>query len=142
MIRRPPRSTRTDTLVPYTPLDRSRTTERYRSLSTRRRERQQQTLVSRLGRIAAADIAILLGAMVLGWFVPLGIGGAMLVMLLLLVATVGFAIFPSEATITTEKLDEAPLKYLPMRTEQRSEEHTSELQSLMRISYAVLCLKK
>ncbi|RIA43664.1 hypothetical protein DFR49_1890 [Hephaestia caeni] len=96
----------------------NRTSERYRSLSSRRRERQKQTLVSRLGRIAAADIAILLGAMVLGWFVPLGIGGAMLVMLLLLVATIGFAIFPSEATITTEKLDEAPLKYLPMRTEQ------------------------
>src|SRR3546814_6883930 len=29
----------------------------------------------------------------------------------------------------------------PLRT-QRSEEHTSELQSLMRISYAVFCLKK
>src|SRR3546814_10486558 len=29
-----------------------------------------------------------------------------------------------------------------MRTEGRSEEHTSELQSLMRISYAVFCLKK
>src|SRR3546814_5924087 len=28
------------------------------------------------------------------------------------------------------------------RAEQRSEEHTSELQSLMRISYAVFCLKK
>src|SRR3546814_6392811 len=28
------------------------------------------------------------------------------------------------------------------RVEQRSEEHTSELQSLMRISYAVFCLKK
>src|SRR3546814_4723617 len=28
------------------------------------------------------------------------------------------------------------------RIDQRSEEHTSELQSLMRISYAVLCLKK
>src|SRR3546814_3325898 len=28
------------------------------------------------------------------------------------------------------------------RLEQRSEEHTSELQSLMRISYAVFCLKK
>src|SRR3546814_5728428 len=28
------------------------------------------------------------------------------------------------------------------RLENRSEEHTSELQSLMRISYAVLCLKK
>src|SRR3546814_8600575 len=30
----------------------------------------------------------------------------------------------------------------PMISETRSEEHTSELQSLMRISYAVFCLKK
>src|SRR3546814_5397889 len=30
----------------------------------------------------------------------------------------------------------------PVRQRQRSEEHTSELQSLMRISYAVFCLKK
>src|SRR3546814_4907874 len=31
---------------------------------------------------------------------------------------------------------------VPSRIEDRSEEHTSELQSLMRISYAVFCLKK
>src|SRR3546814_4071947 len=31
---------------------------------------------------------------------------------------------------------------LPAERQQRSEEHTSELQSLMRISYAVFCLKK
>src|SRR3546814_2486283 len=31
---------------------------------------------------------------------------------------------------------------MPLITEKRSEEHTSELQSLMRISYAVFCLKK
>src|SRR3546814_5456504 len=30
----------------------------------------------------------------------------------------------------------------PSQSAQRSEEHTSELQSLMRISYAVFCLKK
>src|SRR3546814_3475661 len=36
---------------------------------------------------------------------------------------------------------ETALAGLP-RLEQRSEEHTSELQSLMRISYAVICLKK
>src|SRR3546814_2926156 len=30
----------------------------------------------------------------------------------------------------------------PLRADSRSEEHTSELQSLMRISYAVFCLKK
>src|SRR3546814_3279367 len=32
--------------------------------------------------------------------------------------------------------------WIAKRAEQRSEEHTSELQSLMRISYAVFCLKK
>src|SRR3546814_6542201 len=32
--------------------------------------------------------------------------------------------------------------YIAGMTDRRSEEHTSELQSLMRISYAVLCLKK
>src|SRR3546814_6687112 len=34
------------------------------------------------------------------------------------------------------------LLYLPEMHTDRSEEHTSELQSLMRISYAVFCLKK
>src|SRR3546814_6557182 len=35
-----------------------------------------------------------------------------------------------------------PVERLEMRITNRSEEHTSELQSLMRISYAVFCLKK
>src|SRR3546814_8016213 len=35
-----------------------------------------------------------------------------------------------------------PGGYIPAASEARSEEHTSELQSLMRISYAVFCLKK
>src|SRR3546814_2232956 len=34
------------------------------------------------------------------------------------------------------------LRESPKRSDSRSEEHTSELQSLMRISYAVFCLKK
>src|SRR3546814_9264089 len=36
----------------------------------------------------------------------------------------------------------SPLRFDRKRCSQRSEEHTSELQSLMRISYAVFCLKK
>src|SRR3546814_4340940 len=36
----------------------------------------------------------------------------------------------------------APSILSPVRSVTRSEEHTSELQSLMRISYAVFCLKK
>src|SRR3546814_1372126 len=35
-----------------------------------------------------------------------------------------------------------PLEHLPVLVHVRSEEHTSELQSLMRISYSVFCLKK
>src|SRR3546814_10406895 len=38
--------------------------------------------------------------------------------------------------------DRPPLAVPPSADDQRSEEHTSELQSLMRISYAVFCLKK
>src|SRR3546814_3816753 len=39
-------------------------------------------------------------------------------------------------------LDPAPARFLHAAPVARSEEHTSELQSLMRISYAVFCLKK
>src|SRR3546814_9808713 len=73
MIRRPPRSTRTDTLFPYTTLFRSR--------------------ALRAGRRPAAAI-------------------------------------------------QTPPLQLILGNSLRSEEHTSELQSLMRISYAVFCLKK
>src|SRR3546814_10284166 len=72
MIRRPPRSTRTDTLFPYTTLFRS--------------HQQRERRMLGVGEVAPADL---------------------------------------------EQTDAF-----------RSEEHTSELQSLMRISYAVFCLKK
>src|SRR3546814_2010381 len=39
-------------------------------------------------------------------------------------------------------VDEGAIKRIAGQREERSEEHTSELQSLMRISYAVFCLKK
>src|SRR3546814_4401509 len=80
MIRRPPRSTRTDTLFPYTTLFRSA---------------QLAPLAFRQGHQVAApeqDLA---------------------------------------ARDAARRVDQP-----------RSEEHTSELQSLMRISYAVFCLKK
>src|SRR3546814_7851392 len=99
MIRRPPRSTRTDTLFPYTTLFRSRTVlrqaqhERREGISAPPREpnaflppgRRVQSL-----RAGGEDFAPRFG--------------------------------DADAV--------------------RSEEHTSELQSLMRISYAVFCLKK
>src|SRR3546814_1249255 len=78
MIRRPPRSTRTDTLFPYTTL--------FRSCP--------------------------------GWRYPQWKRSA-----------------PSRAQKSSPASSRRP-------TQWRSEEHTSELQSLMRISYAVFCLKK
>src|SRR3546814_8677107 len=90
MIRRPPRSTRTDPLFPYTTLFRSQ--DRRRRLppvGRRRSRRDHEAFRPRRGRrrgLHAAD--------------------------------------------------------RHAQRQSRSEEHTSELQSLMRISYAVFCLKK
>src|SRR3546814_7836392 len=89
MIRRPPRSTRTDTLFPYTTLFRSRQPARHRLL---RPDHDQDQIDDRQCQVAASE---------------------------------------------EEAVPEAR-----HRIAARSEEHTSELQSLMRISYAVFCLKK
>src|SRR3546814_8631802 len=59
---------------------------------------------------------------------------------------VGEIILGKAIALGREELEEAPAAGPPPRLEprqwRRSEEHTSELQSLMRISYAVFCLKK
>src|SRR3546814_4194242 len=89
MIRRPPRSTRTDTLFPYTTLFRSKTTS-----PTLRVPSRTTTWLCRVSRISTSLL--------------------------------------SSITKPTFKTNPSS----------RSEEHTSELQSLMRISYAVFCLKK
>ncbi|GAA4769400.1 hypothetical protein GCM10023219_14560 [Stakelama sediminis] len=97
-------------------LDRSR--ERYASLRDRARKRRGDAVLHRLGRIAAADIAIIIAALVIGWIVPLGMGGALAVMAALIAATLLFAIFPLSPEVTAEKLTQAPLKALPLQTEQ------------------------
>src|SRR3546814_2975622 len=100
MIRRPPRSTRTDTLFPYTTLFRSPVLE-LRDLASP-------------GKLAPTSLTLRAGE-VLGLAGTLGSGRSELL----------HAIFGADPAATG-----------------RSEEHTSELQSLMRISYAVFCLKK
>src|SRR3546814_3022134 len=107
MIRRPPRSTRTDTLFPYTTL--------FRSDLDR----------TRLGGRAAAAryraAALSCGA---------GLGSARL---------------RRHRPAGDDRRDAAHAlrRGAVLRHRRlRSEEHTSELQSLMRISYAVFCLKK
>src|SRR3546814_5935093 len=107
MIRRPPRSTRTDTLFPYTTLFRS---------GQARLQGGVQLLVD-----GGAHLLELGGVVGLQFTQFLFEGGAHLTDALL-VALGQFA------------------QALANRI--RSEEHTSELQSLMRISYAVFCLKK
>src|SRR3546814_4446100 len=89
MIRRPPRSTRTDTLFPYTTLFRS-------------------------------CLAFLLSSGQLR-------------------APAAFGPYSVSVPLGFKPYD--PERWAIMNAE-RSEEHTSELQSLMRISYAVFCLKK
>src|SRR3546814_1138548 len=98
MIRRPPRSTRTDTLFPYTTLFRSP--------------------LCRPGRVAfILDEARRR---------PLGEHRQT---------------FPQHPIQRFHMLPVEDRRRF-IRRDMRSEEHTSELQSLMRISYAVFCLKK
>src|SRR3546814_940412 len=91
MIRRPPRSTRTDTLFPYTTL--------FRSIGALGRVQAAQH--ARLDHLFRQAIVFFLRSVTPDYAIGLGECGNL-----------------------------------------RSEEHTSELQSLMRISYAVFCLKK
>src|SRR3546814_9331334 len=95
MIRRPPRSTRTDTLFPYTTL--------FRSISAKQR------LEVHVGLLRLAELQ-------------------------------QRRLLETECTSKHDigKLLDAHV----VQVHGRSEEHTSELQSLMRISYAVFCLKK
>jgi len=88
----------------------------YRDAPARRRA--AQTIGKRLTRIAIADAVILLLALVIGMVHPLGIMGALLVMILLLAATVMLAISPGEGRVAPpEKLRTVDLKALPAQTE-------------------------
>src|SRR3546814_1028841 len=112
MIRRPPRSTRTDTLFPYTTL--------FRSLEI---DVGPGGDVGLGGRPAdAAGGRRLIARLVVGF-----LGSAR-----------AFRHRSSFHAAFGGTLAQAPQR----PPEARSEEHTSELQSLMRISYAVFCLKK
>src|SRR3546814_6551472 len=118
MIRRPPRSTRTDTLFPYTTLFRSNPSPEGEGL--KKRVPTMATLVkSDLWVRAGSAIILFAIAGTALWFGGLAFG------LLLLVGG---------ALVLVE--------WFQLVKAMRSEEHTSELQSLMRISYAVFCLKK
>lgn len=97
-------------------LDRSR--DRHAQVRGRSKRKHEAEVLKRVARIAVADLAIIVGALIAGWFVPLGVGGAMLVMGLLIAATLALAIFPVAATPTPERLAETPLKALPFQTEQ------------------------
>src|SRR3546814_1593083 len=101
MIRRPPRSTRTATLFPYTPLFRSRLAGEH--------------VVAEVGGAQPRDLLVERGV-----HVQQRRGDV-----------------EQRALVAGALAGEDRLQRLA-----RSEEHTSELQSLMRISYAVFCLKK
>src|SRR3546814_4922865 len=103
MIRRPPRSTRTDTLFPYTTLFRSEALTL--SCAKMARTCHQSLLIPTAGGTMKITM---IGSGYVG-----------------LVSGACFADFGHDVVYVD-----------------RSEEHTSELQSLMRISYAVFCLTK
>src|SRR3546814_2552433 len=128
MIRRPPRSTRTDTLFPYTTLFRSRRCCLYRGV--------------RGARSAVPDPAQECRALYFARRPPDRLRAA---------AEAARCRDdlgrPRTHPILPRSICDRPRRVRHRRAAERlsqgrSEEHTSELQSLMRISYAVFCLKK
>src|SRR3546814_4402148 len=124
MIRRPPRATRTDTLFPYTTLFRSKV-----------RSRPFGTWASWLAILFTHSIVNIDSSenmtdnrLRIGGIRP-PTGGSVCMKAQLFASASAAALFALPATAMAQ-------------SSERSEEHTSELQSLMRISYAVFCLKK
>lgn len=93
-----------------------RTSERYRSASARGRAHRRQDLMKRLQRMILAAVAVVVGAAVVGFVMPLGSTGLLIVMALLL-ACLALAFVPAMPTVTTAKLSESDLKALPLKTE-------------------------
>src|SRR3546814_1970912 len=124
MIRRPPRSTRTDTLFPYTPLCRSPRADRGRAGLRHLFDLcVQAEAFGHLLELAALPLPVDRFERGLQHLVAIGLGEAADCQLLRL-----------DRAIAAHEQDRDILR-------PRSEEHTSELQSLMRISYAVFCLE-
>src|SRR3546814_5141202 len=137
MIRRPPSSTRTDPLFPYSTLFRSRG-ELCMTCAIGRRNRQVRHFRRIFSIRRAGDV--LLGRPARSTFCEVSRS-------LLRWCRVSSleALDPVEDRVLRDK---GELGGIGSRARERgylsrrSEEHTSELQSLMRISYAVFCLKK
>src|SRR3546814_7663966 len=117
-IRRPPRSTRTDTLFPYPTLFRSTRWCGGRGYTFHRRSRKRQVHAADRQGAACPRYA-------------------------------GYRRYLLGARRGQRRMSDALAVYWDdrrvgtlARNAERSEEHTSELQSLMRTSYAVFCLKK
>src|SRR3546814_9024527 len=121
MIRRPPRSTRTDTLFPYTTLFRSRS-------ATLRAKGPRWSSSWTKGNVPVRGSRPKLG---FSPKMPQKEDGTRID---------PFVSVPSEKSQSPAATEAAEPPEDPPAL--RSEEHTSELQSLMRTSYAVLCLKK
>ena len=93
-------------------LDRTRAERR--ALAVRRR--RGTSIAKRFAVAAAADLAIVVAAILIGWFIPLGMGGALLVSALLILVTL-FALFANfTPAVRAEQLPAVPLKLLPSRT--------------------------
>src|SRR3546814_4776421 len=130
MIRRPPRSTRTDTRFPYTTLFRS-----------------DDLKVRLAGTVYRELYGFEVTALRVGELIPFENRRDLLS---------GYdrclrqqvPVYDSDRMTWRARGSEVGFERIlvpfgePLRTQRRSEEHTSELQSLMRISYAVFCLKK
>lgn len=85
--------------------------------TTKRVRRTARSAARKLVRMLVANALILLAAMVLGLFIPLGLFGGLAVMLLMAAVTIGIMLAPAERVVTEEKLRQVDVRALPAQTE-------------------------
>ncbi|CAD7337856.1 hypothetical protein FIM10_11325 [Sphingomonadales bacterium 56] len=91
--------------------------DRGRSLSTRARQRRGTALMRKVKWAFWSILAILVGSMVAGFFIPLGTTGVMVALGLAIAALLLIALLPSERRVGTQALATAPITALPLQTE-------------------------
>lgn len=94
-----------------------RHSERGQSLSARGRQRRTAGLVRKLRYAVGAVLAVLIAGAAVGFVMPLGTSGVMILLAIMIVCVIAVAMLPGEAAVRTEALAQTALPALPLKTE-------------------------
>lgn len=94
-----------------------RHSERGQSLSARGRQRRNAGLARKLRYAVGAVLAVLIAGAAVGFVMPLGTSGVMILLAIMIFCVIAVAMLPGEGAVRTEALAQTALPALPLKTE-------------------------